>query len=73
MTTHEIHERLVPMVKVGLLDDYDIIVDEVPDVVKSVTSRSRTSIREFYFDAGYMDVDAGTGLVRHISGCVSGR
>ena len=58
------YERLVPMVKAGLLDDYDIIIDEVPNVVKSVTSKSRTSIQEFYVDAGYMNVDVGTGLVR---------
>ena len=63
-TTHEMYERLVPMVKAGLLDDYDIIIDEVPNVVKSVTSKSRTSIQEFYVDAGYMNVDVGTGLVR---------
>ena len=63
-TTHEMYERLVPMVKAGLLDDYDIIIDEVPNVVKSVTSKSRTSIQEFYVDTGYMNVDVGTGLVR---------
>jgi hypothetical protein len=40
-TTHEMYERLVPMVKAGLLDDYDIIIDEVPNVVKSVTSKSK--------------------------------
>ena len=51
-TTHEMYERLVPMVKAGLLDDYDIIIDEVPNVVRSVTSKSRTSIQEFYVDAG---------------------
>ena len=66
-TTHKMYERLVPMVKAGLLDDYDIIIDEVPDVVRSVTSKSRTSIQEFYVNAGYMDVDAGTGLVRPTS------
>ena len=63
-TTHEMYERLVPMVKAGLLDDYDIIIDEVPNVVKSVAPKSRTSIQEFYVDAGYMNVDVGTGLVR---------
>ena len=63
-TTHEMSERLVPLVKAGLLDDYDIIVDEVPNVVKSVTSKPRTSIQEFYGDASYMDVDVGTGIVR---------
>ena len=63
-TTHEMYERLVPMVKAGLLDDYDIIIDEVPKVVEMVTSKSKTSIQEFYLDAGYIDVDATTGLVR---------
>ena len=58
------YDRLVPMVKNGLLDDYDIIIDEVPEVVKMVTSKSKTSIQEFYIDAGYMDVDIVTGLVR---------
>ena len=63
-TTHEMYERLVPMIKAGLLDDYDIIIDEVPKVVEMVTSKSKTSIQEFYLDAGYMDVDATTGRVR---------
>jgi hypothetical protein len=64
VTTHKMYERLVPMVHEGLLDDYDIIIDEVPDVVKSITSKSKTSIDEFYVDAGYMNVDVVTGLVR---------
>jgi hypothetical protein len=63
-TTHEMYERLVPMIRDGLLDDYDIIIDEVPKVVEMVTSKSKTSIQEFYLDAGYLDVDATTGLVR---------
>ena len=64
VTTHTMYEKLVPMVNEGLLDDYDIIIDEVPNVVKSVTSKSKTSIQEFYVDTGYMDVDVTTGLVR---------
>ena len=63
-TTHEMYERLVPMIRDGLLDDYDIIIDEVPKVVEMVTSKSKTSIQEFYLNAGYLDVDARTGLVR---------
>ena len=63
-TTHSMYERLVPMIRNGLLDDYDIIIDEVPEVVRMVTSKSKTSIQEFYVDAGYMDVEAATGLVR---------
>ena len=52
------------MVKAGLLDFYDIIIDEVPNFVKSVTSKSRTPIQEFYVDAGYMDVDVATGFTK---------
>ena len=58
------YEKLVPMIRDGLLDDYDIIIDEVPEVVKMVTSRSKASIQEFYLGTGYMDVDTNTGLVR---------
>jgi len=52
------------MVKAGLLDYYDIIIDEVPNFVRSVTFKSRTSIQEFHVDAGYMDVDAATGFTK---------
>jgi len=63
-TTHSMYEKLVPLIRDGLLDDNDIIIDEVPEVVKMVTSKSKTSIQEFYLDTGYMDVDATTGQVR---------
>jgi len=63
-TTHSIYKRVVPLIRDGLLDDYDIIIDEVPEVVRMVTSKSKRSIQEFYVDAGYMDVDPVTGLVR---------
>ena len=63
-TTHSLHQRLVSMARRGLLDDYDIIIDEVPEVVRSVTSKSETSIDEFYIKAGYITVDQPSGLVR---------
>ena len=63
-TTHYMYERLVPLVHQGLLDDYDIIIDEVPTVIKQVIQKSKISIQEFYVDAGYMDVDDVTGLVK---------
>ena len=63
VATHKLHENLVPLAKDGLLDDYDIIIDEVPDVVKQVAEKSSTSIEEFYVDSGYMLVDQDTGLV----------
>jgi hypothetical protein len=63
-TTHSLHERLVPLARQGLLSDYDIIIDEVPEVVRSVSSKSKVSIEEFYLNTGCMTVDTGTGQVR---------
>ena len=62
--THSLFERLVPLARQGLLSDYDIIIDEVPEVVRSVSSKSKVSIEEFYLNTGYMTVDTGTGQVR---------
>ena len=66
-TIHSLHERLVPLARRGLLSDYDIIIDEVPEVVRSVSSKSEVSIEEFYLNTGYMTVDTKTGLVRPTS------
>lgn len=63
-TTHSLFQRLVPMIRKGLLQDYDIIIDEVPDVVKTVTSKSETSVDEFYIKTGYITVDQASGLVK---------
>ena len=62
--THSLFECLVPLARQGLLSDYDIIIDEVPEVVRSVSSKSKVSIEEFYLNTGYMTVDTGTGQVR---------
>ncbi|MDB2469662.1 hypothetical protein N9X39_06335 [Alphaproteobacteria bacterium] len=62
-TTHNMYERLVRLAREGLLDDYHIIIDEVPDVVKSVSSKTKTSIEEFYLKTGYIELEK-TGLVR---------
>ena len=64
VSTHEMYERLVPLAKAGLLDDYNIIIDEVPDTVQSVATKSSTSIKEFYLDTGYMEVDEVSGLIK---------
>ena len=62
--THSLFERLVPLARRGLLSDYDIIIDEVPEVVRSVSSKSKVSIEEFYLNTGYMTVDTKTGQVK---------
>ena len=61
--THSLFERLVPLAGQGLLSDYDIIIDEVPEVVRSVSSKSKVSIEEFYLNTGYMTVDTKPGQV----------
>ena len=64
VSTHKMFESLAPLAKAGLLSDYHIIIDEVPDVVQSIATKSKTSIDEFYFDTGFMEVDEGSGLLR---------
>jgi len=60
--THALFWSLKGVVKEGLLSDYSIIIDEVPEVVKSTNYLSRESIQEFYIDTGYITVD-NDGLV----------
>ena len=64
VSTHKMYESLVPLAKAGLLSDYPIIIDEVPDVAQSIATRSKTSIDEFYIHAGFSEVDEGSGLAR---------
>ena len=61
-TTHAMYERLVPLAQEGLLDEYCIFIDEVPEVVKAVATKSKTSIEEIYINGGYVEVE-NTGLV----------
>ncbi len=44
VTTHKLHEDLFSLAKDGLFDDYDIIIDEVPNIVKHVAEKSPTSV-----------------------------
>jgi len=62
-STHKMFESLAPLAKAGLLSDYHIIIDEVPDVVQPIAKKSKTSIDEFYIDTGFIEVDEGSGLV----------
>ena len=64
VSTHKMFESLAPLAKAGLLSDYHIIIDEVPDVVQPIAKKSKTSIDEFYIDTGFIEVDEGSGLVR---------
>ena len=61
-TTHAMFERLVPLAQEGLLNEYCIFIDEVPEVVKAMASKSKVSIQDIYIDGGYIEVE-DTGLV----------
>ena len=61
-TTHSLYDQLVPIAEEGLLDDYNIIIDEVLDVIEPVATKSETSIQEFYIDSGFVEVKEN-GLV----------
>ena len=62
VTTHSLYSKMVQMADEGLLDDYHIIIDEVPDVANAILSKSKHSIKEIYIDGGYICVD-DDGLV----------
>ena len=52
----------MPLAEAGLLEDYNIIIGEVPEVVQSVSCKSKTSIKEIYIKGGFIEVE-DTGLV----------
>jgi hypothetical protein len=62
-TTHKMFESLVSVCRQGYLDDYNLIIDEVPETIKVAYTLSKASINEIYLDGGYLDVDS-TGLVK---------
>ena len=41
----------------GTLDEYKIIIDEVPEAVTAVATISKRSAQEFYLRTGYLSVD----------------
>src|SRR5690606_24493602 len=53
VTTHALFKDIAGFARAGLLDGYDIIVDEVPDVLQTVTELSRQSLDDIYVSGGY--------------------
>ena len=64
VTSHALHELILPIVNEGLLDNYHIIIDEVPNVASNDYSLSKRSVEEFYISNGYIDVEPITDLIR---------
>lgn len=44
VSTHHLYEDLVPLAKAGHLKNYHIIIDEVPNVVKAKSTKSKIPI-----------------------------
>lgn len=61
-TTHQLYSQIVFLARKGLMDDYEIYIDEVPDVCRQVRTKSRVSIDEFYINSGYIEL-SDSGLV----------
>ena len=62
VTTHQLYSAIVSLAREGLLSDYHIIIDEVPNVCVSIRNKHKRSLKEFYIGNGYIEVDE-TGKV----------
>lgn len=62
VTTHKLYNEISILAEQGLLNDYHIIIDEVPEVCSLVTHKTSYSIKEFYVDKGFIEVNED-GLV----------
>lgn len=62
VTTHALFQDISGLARTGCLDGYDIIVDEVPEVLQAVTELSRQSLDDIYVNGGYITID-DDGLV----------
>jgi hypothetical protein len=56
VTTHVLYAELAIAAERGLLNDYEIILDEVPDVASEVGNVSADSWRMVYVDGGFAEV-----------------
>jgi hypothetical protein len=62
VTTHALFQDIAVLARAGLLDGYDIIVDEVPEVLQTVGELSRESREDVYVNGGYLTIE-DDGLV----------
>ncbi len=63
VTTHAMFNNLADVARIGLLDDYEIIIDEVMSVVDDGYRVKKTTWEELYVKAGYVNIDPETGLI----------
>ena len=58
VATHKLFEGLVSVCRQGYLDDYNLIIDEVPEAVKVACTLSKASTTDIYLNGGYMTLDS---------------
>jgi hypothetical protein len=63
VTTHAMFDNLVDVVKEGLLDSYEIVIDEVMQIFEDNFRVKARTWEQFYLKAGYVTVDPDTRLV----------
>ena len=57
VTTHQLYSAIVSLAREGLMSDYHVIIDEVPNVCTSIRTKHKRSLKEFYIGNGYIEVD----------------
>ncbi|KUJ79947.1 hypothetical protein AVO44_07180 [Ruegeria profundi] len=63
VTTHAMFNNLADVEKMGLLDGYEIIIDEVMSVVDDGYRVKKKTWEQFYVNDGYVDINPDTGLI----------
>jgi len=56
VTTHRLYSDIGHLAGNGYLRNYNIIIDEVPEVINPVKSLSKRSVDEFYISQGYLEI-----------------
>jgi hypothetical protein len=57
VTTHKLYSALAQVAEMGMLDSYEIIIDEVPDVVKDMGTITPQSFVSVYAGDGLVTID----------------
>lgn len=63
VTTHAMFNNLADVARIGLLDGYEIIIDEVMSVVDDGYRIKAKTWEQFYVGDGYVSIDPDTGLI----------
>ena len=63
VTTHRLYSDIGHLAALGCLQEYNVIIDEVPEVIKPVISLSKRSVDDFYISTGYLRI-SDDGLCR---------